>query len=186
MSLLYWGARNWTQHSRCVSPMPKFSMKQLHREGCGCTCSSHSTSSRCFVPHVSGYSLTQQWHFFPPVSVQVLPSLPHPFHISVPFVARATSSHSFIGSLALLICCYFPFWYFLLHFSSKILFKNRKAKKILISFQVISFPHSPSLQLFQVKLPFLEHGTLYFQWAFMSTWYQSSNTSLYGNYLACT
>lgn len=122
------------------------------------------------VPH-------PKWHFFPPVSVQVLPSLPHPCHIAIPFVARATSSHCFVGSLALLICYFFPFWYFLLHFSSKTLSKTRQAKKILISFQVLSFPHSPSLQLFQVNFPFLEHGTLYFQWTFMSTWYQGSNTS---------
>lgn len=41
-----------------------------------------------------------------------LPSLPHSFYISVPFIARATSSHSFLGSLALLICYFFPFLVF--------------------------------------------------------------------------
>lgn len=101
-----------------------------------------------------------------------------PPFISVPFIARATNTYSFVGSLALLIC-YFFFFSSIFSFTSHLRLHLRldKPRKFWFFFQVLSFPHSPSLQQFQLKLPFLEHETLYFQWAFMSTWYHSSNTS---------
>ena len=82
--------------------------------GCGCVRAVQT------VPHLTalfpaplGSVLNQQWPFFPPVTIQMLPSLLHPLHISIPFTVRATSFqsfqfpflmvlHSFVGSLALL------------------------------------------------------------------------------------